>query len=264
VAILTTRHELHYLLIHRLAEAFKVGLVVYERQGLAKSLGLVARRARRLGWSKVAGQLAYLVLDRLYVQPASRPAIERLLGSQERTPPGSEVPQLEVDSINTPEAVQALAGLRPGACVVAGTSILRASVLAQAPVFLNIHAGITPRYRGAHGAFWAVYEGRPELAGVTVHVVDSGIDTGGIVAQAPIRVEPADTLRTLVAKQYLAALPLIVPAVRQALDGALQPYQRHDLESRLWYPPTAWEYLAFRPRLSRLARAGRLDSLAHP
>ncbi|MBI3760641.1 MAG: formyl transferase, partial [Chloroflexi bacterium] len=130
----------------------------------------------------------------------------------------------------------------------------KAAVLAKAPCFLNIHAGITPRYRGAHGAFWAVYEGRPELAGVTVHLVDTGVDTGSIVAQTAIEIDPrSDTPRTLVAKQYLAGAPLTVQAVEQALAGRLQTTQRSDLESRLWYSPTPSSYWRFRRRLARLA-----------
>jgi methionyl-tRNA formyltransferase len=138
--------------------------------------------------------------------------------------------------------------------VVAGTSILQPRLLAAAPVFLNIHAGLTPRYRGAHGAFWAVMEGRPDLAGVTVHVVDQGIDTGGIVEQAAIRIEPDDTPRTLVAKQYLAAWPLLAGAVRAALDGRLAARRRDDLESRLWYSPTPGSYWQYRRQLRKITR----------
>jgi folate-dependent phosphoribosylglycinamide formyltransferase PurN len=252
VAILTNRHPLHYFLIHRLAHEFEICQVIYERQSLAKSLRLITRRARKLGWGKVAGQLAFVVCDRLWIQPASQLAIERLLAGQNHAPPGDEVPQTEVESINEPAVAKALEAVRPAVCVVSGTSIIHAHILEKAPVFLNIHAGITPRYRGAHGAFWAVYEGRPDLAGVTVHAVDMGIDTGGIVAQAPIQVEAGDTLRSLVAKQYLAALPLVVEAVGQALNGSLTTRRRADLDSRLWYSPTPVDYWRFRRQLSRL------------
>lgn len=255
VAVLTNRQPLHYLLIRHLAERFDVGPVIYERQGLVRSVRLMARRSKRIGWGTVVGQLAFIAWDRWYERRRLRERIGRMLAGYDCTPPGAGLPQIEVDSISDEAAAQALEAAAPDVCVVSGTSILQANVLRQARVFLNIHAGITPRYRGAHGAFWAVYEGRPDLAGVTVHVVDAGIDTGGIVAQAPIQVAVDDTLRTLVVKQYLAALPLIVDAVRQALNGTLTVTQRDDLESRLWYSPTPADYWRFRRQLSRLEHA---------
>ena len=254
VVVLTHRHLLHYCLIGRLAEHFSLSLVIYERQSLGKSVRLFARRARRLGWGAVGGQFVYFLWDRLYVQPRSRAQISRILAACGADAPGPEIPQMDVNSVNDDIVAETLEALRPDVCVVAGTSIIRSHILEKAPVFLNVHAGITPGYRGAHGAFWAIYEGRPELAGVTVHVVDSGIDTGGIVAQAPIVVEPQDTPRTLVAKQYVAAMPLLVAAVRQALDHALTTSSRDDLDSRLWYSPTPADYWRFRKQLSRLPK----------
>jgi formyl transferase domain protein len=45
---------------------------------------------------------------------------------------------------------------------------------------INLHNGINPRYRGI-GNFWAIYENNFDLIGVTIHYVDSGIDTGKII-----------------------------------------------------------------------------------
>lgn len=263
LAILTSHQVLHDYLINQLAEHFGICLVIYERESAAKSVRQVMRRARRLGWGTVIGQLAYLLWDRLYVRPRSRPEIARLLASFNTALPGSELRQVEVNSVNDDIVVHALDEASPDICVVSGTSLIQARVLARAPLFLNIHAGITPRYRGAHGAFWAIYEGRPELAGVTIHVVDSGVDTGAIVAQAPIAIDPGvDTPRTLVAKQYLVAVPLMVEAVRKALTGTLSTTRRDDLESRLWYSPTPQSYRQFRAQLSRLRHSRDLAASA--
>ena len=122
------------------------------------------------------------------------------------------------------------------------------------PVLLNVHTGITPRYRGSHGAFWAVYEGKPELAGVTVLQIDAGIDTGGIVAQAVIEVEASDTYRTLPVKQSLAAVPLVMEAVERVLSGTHQTYRRADLEDKFWSSPTIGEYLEFHRRLKTVGQ----------
>lgn len=49
---------------------------------------------------------------------------------------------------------------------------------------VNIHISYLPFNRGAHPNFWAHYDGTPH--GVTIHEIDSGIDTGPIIAQRPV------------------------------------------------------------------------------
>lgn len=242
LVIMAGRSTTSYLLINHLAAQFPVALVMFEAPHTRKMLRY---RLRVLGAAKVAAQMAFLVYDRLMVRPASRARIAALLDGRDVRPPDGRLPVLDVDSVNSDEARERLAALKPSVVVVSGTGIIGKKMLALAPVFLNIHAGITPRYRGVHGAFWAIYENRPELAGVTVHKVDPGIDTGAIVAQAAITVDGQDTYRTLPVKQYLAGLPLMESAVRSALAGRIDSYHRDDLESRQWYSPTPGEYRIF-------------------
>lgn len=61
---------------------------------------------------------------------------------------------------------------------------------------LNIHPADTRRYQGLNGYAWALKEGLDETA-VTVHYVDEGMDTGKIVAQAPLPMYADDTLESL-------------------------------------------------------------------
>jgi len=61
---------------------------------------------------------------------------------------------------------------------------------------LNIHPADTRRYQGLNGYAWALKEGLNETA-VTVHYVDEGMDTGTIVAQAPLPMYADDTLESL-------------------------------------------------------------------
>ena len=50
----------------------------------------------------------------------------------------------------------------------------------ECPV-LNLHISYLPYNRGAHPTFWSFYDNTP--SGVTIHLIDSGIDTGPIVKQ---------------------------------------------------------------------------------
>src|SRR5712691_10245476 len=190
ILILAGRSELSYLLINHLARQFNIACVVFERGHLGKMLRY---RLRTLGAWIVVNQLLYLIWDRLFVRWQSRGHIGQLLSGYDASSPDGRLPTIEVDSINSAEVRALVDKYKPAAVVVSGTGIIGKRLLGMVPTFINIHCGITPRYRGVHGAFWAVVEGRPELAGTTVHLVDPGVDTGAILGQALIKVESSDT-----------------------------------------------------------------------
>ena len=49
---------------------------------------------------------------------------------------------------------------------------------------INIHAGISPYYRGADCNFWALYDDNPHLVGTTIHMLSKGLDSGPILFHA--------------------------------------------------------------------------------
>ena len=75
---------------------------------------------------------------------------------------------IRVPSVNSGKARRALREFSPQVVVVNGTRIICNETLCavDAP-FINTHAGITPLYRGVHGGYWALREGRPDLVGTT-------------------------------------------------------------------------------------------------
>lgn len=251
IVVLASRSRTSYTLINDLAQHFSISAVVFEAPNGRK---LLRYRLKKLGWWVVANQLAFLILDRLMIRPRSRRRIDHLLEDHDDTLPDERLRCVDVASVNDSTVQTLLAELQPACVVVSGTGIIRKKTLGLAPVFLNIHVGITPRYRGVHGGFWAVWEQRPDLAGVTIHQIDPGVDTGAIIAQTTIEIDPnRDTFRTLPVKQYLAGLPLMRRAVQAALGNTLTPFTRSDLESQQWYSPTLMSYWQFTQRLRRLS-----------
>ena len=104
--------------------------------------------------------------------------------------------------------------------VVHGTRIISARVLqAMACPVVNMHAGITPRYRGVHGGYWALAEGHPEWVGTTVHLVDPGVDTGGILAQATFEVSDEDTIATYPDLHLVHGLALLGAQIDKVMSG---------------------------------------------
>ncbi len=109
---------------------------------------------------------------------------------------------------------------------------------------LNIHPALLPSWPGLHAQRQAL-EGGARFAGVTVHLVDSGTDTGPILLQAVVPVLPSDTeeqlsmrLRVLEHRLYPEAIRLVaegrvrIEGRRAILDGAHWPAE----EAALWCP----------------------------
>ena len=93
-----------------------------------------------------------------------------------------------------------------------GLSILFGYILHESVLSLfsqgciNLHPAYLPYNRGAHPNVWSIIEGTP--AGATLHYMDTRIDTGAIIAQSKVQVEPVDTGVSLYEKLEAAALRL--------------------------------------------------------
>ena len=85
---------------------------------------------------------------------------------------------------------------------------------------LNIHPSLLPAFRGLHAQRQALDAGVAE-AGCTVHLVDAGVDTGPIVLQRRVPVEPGDTEETLAQRILTVEHEAYPAAVRSVLLGAV-------------------------------------------
>jgi len=241
VVLLTCEGDVGALAARYLAGHLPGLAVMVERP--APRSQLLRRRIKRLGLVHVAGQLAFMAFQRIQ-QKASNPRIAEIIraaGLDARRAEESEA--IRVPSVNSPKCIGHLQRLRPRAVLVVGTRIIARDVLRSidAP-FINYHAGITPKYRGVHGGYWATSEGDLDNFGVTVHLVDEGIDTGEVLYQARLAPTAKDNYSTYPFLQLAAALPLLQRATCDALAGTLRT-EKVDLPSHLWSHPTLWHYI---------------------
>ncbi len=213
----TPTRAVYHALVAGLGEGVEVRALL---EASPSRLALARRRARKLGWRTVAGHVLFMgaVMPALRLQGRRRTA-------QIAAEHGFDFSPISrgayVESVNTPETLALLTEAKPDLVVVHGTRIISERVLREiaAPV-VNVHAGITPRYRGVHGGYWAFADGRPELAGTTVHLVDAGIDTGGILGQATFPRAHDDTIATYPYLHLACGLPVLVEVASTLLEGA--------------------------------------------
>jgi folate-dependent phosphoribosylglycinamide formyltransferase PurN len=143
---------------------------VVRRRGIAQTLELLS--SKPLQW--LISSREGLALDRA-LRELARPVAP---------PPASTA---LVDTVNGADSIQTLTALHPDIVLQSGAGILRAAVFSIASVAtINMHHGIAPDIRGVNSIYWALYENKPEWLGATVHRIDDGIDTGAVLAYAPL------------------------------------------------------------------------------
>ncbi|MBI4333144.1 MAG: formyl transferase [Chloroflexi bacterium] len=82
---------------------------------------------------------------------------------------------------------------------------------------INVHLAYLPYNRGKNPNVWAIVDGTP--AGVTLHYIDEGTDTGDIIAQTMIAVEPIDTGETVYNKSVHESVELFKRTWPDIRDG---------------------------------------------
>lgn len=241
--MLMGKGQLPTILHNALSEAFPIDAVICE-EGMS-AWGLLRRRVKKLGLRVVAGQILFLTAVLPVVRRCSKKRARQIISENRLN--CSEIPEdriTHVDSVNSDAAIELLQRLSPRVVVVNGTRIITQKTLQSIDaVFINTHVGITPLYRGVHGAYWALASRDGENCGVTVHRVDAGIDTGSIISQTRIQPTAEDTFVTYPLLQIASAISLLKQAIRDVLEGKSVSQPAPPGVSRLWSHPTAWQYM---------------------
>lgn len=112
---------------------------------------------------------------------------------------------------------EAIADHAPDLVVLAGfMKILDRQVVDRFSV-INTHPALLPAFPGGHAVRDALAYG-VKVAGVTVHRVDSGVDTGPILAQAAVDVQPGDDEASLQARIQTVEKPLYIQTIKQLIE----------------------------------------------
>ncbi|HJR97558.1 MAG TPA: phosphoribosylglycinamide formyltransferase [Actinomycetota bacterium] len=161
---------------------------------------------------------------------ADRPAIRALERAEAR---GVETLVIEPSSFDDRAAFdEAVAATlqRNGTDVVVTAGYMRllgrAVLDLYANRWLNTHPALLPSFPGMHGVRDALEHG-VKVTGVTVFLVDEGVDTGPIVLQEAIEVRPDDDRSSLEARILEAEHRLLPRAVRALAEGRIVVDGRH-------------------------------------
>jgi len=142
------------------------------------------------------------------------------------------IPVIQRETFRSREVVKELASLQPELIVVAAFgSILPPEVLSL-PKFgcLNVHASLLPRHRGPSPVANTILCG-DELTGVTIMLMDTGLDTGPILAQEKVGISFMDTAGSLSAKLADVGVGLLLQTLPRWLEGKIKPQAQAEAQA---------------------------------
>jgi hypothetical protein len=203
------------------------------------------RRIKRLGLVSTVGQVLFVALAVPWLRRTAKVRVHEIVMDAriDLSWPPISGRLIRVPSVNSQAAIDHITGLCPDIVVVNGTRIITKKVLSllNCPA-INVHCGITPKYRGCNGGYWALANEDAESTGVTIHLVDAGVDTGAVLWQERIRPIRGDNFVTYPYLQLAAALPGLLDQIQGVLENRFCAFAEQD-ESKQWYHPTLWGYV---------------------
>ncbi|HKI11918.1 MAG TPA: methionyl-tRNA formyltransferase [Candidatus Acidoferrum sp.] len=136
--------------------------------------------------------------------------------------------------VREPEVEEQLRALAPDVIVIiAYGQIIPARLLTIPRLgWINLHASLLPKYRGAAPINWAIVNGDARTGNTTMRI-DEGMDTGEILLQEEMAIGPEETAPELAARLAEAGAPLIANTLRGLAAGTLRGRPQNDAAASL-------------------------------
>ncbi len=163
------------------------------------------------------------------------------------------IPCRQVGDFNSQRCESSLKSLAPDLIVFTGGGLIRKHILAIPTIgVLNCHSGLLPRYRGMDTLEWSILEAREGLpeVGLTLHLMDAGVDTGPILKHHYYRLSAGEQLSGVRQRLEPEMVRLMVDGVGSLQRGTLKGLAQKDSDGQ--------QYYVIHPRLADKA-AARLE-----
>ena len=205
---------------------------------------LFKNRLKKIGLLKVTGQVLFSVLIVPYLRKKAAGRKKELINQYHLDNSDFESKTCHfVNSVNDEACKQLLLQISPDIIVVNGTRIISKKILqCTSALFINMHVGITPWYRGSHGGYWALYNNDVENFGTTIHLVDAGVDTGGVLKQVFAQPAKADNFTTYPVLQVGTGIQALKAVIIDIINNVNFP-STNNQKGKMYYQPTIFQYL---------------------
>lgn len=142
------------------------------------------------------------------------------------------IPVVQPEKMKDPKFLETLRAWEPDAIVVAAFGRILPKIILDLPPkgCLNVHGSLLPKYRGAAPIQWAVINGETET-GVTIMLMDEGMDTGAILQQETIPIGPYETAGELAPRMAQVGGALLVSTLRRWLTDSMTASPQNESEA---------------------------------
>jgi methionyl-tRNA formyltransferase len=144
----------------------------------------------------------------------------------------SHIPVHQPEKIRAPEVEQQLRALAPDAIVIIAYGQIIPARLLPIPRlgWINLHASLLPKYRGAAPIHWAIANGET-ITGNTTMRIDAGMDTGQMLLQQQLPIAPDETSPELADRLSNAGAALLLDTLRGLQSGSVVPRRQDDSQA---------------------------------
>jgi methionyl-tRNA formyltransferase len=135
-----------------------------------------------------------------------------------------DIPVWQPGSLKRPETIEALKAYQADVYIVAAFGQILPQAVLDLPDYgtLNIHASLLPKYRGVSPISEAILQGDSET-GVTIMLIDAGVDTGPILLQRTLPISGDDTTGSLTSKLAILGASALLEALPLWVQGKIIP-----------------------------------------
>lgn len=129
---------------------------------------------------------------------------KKYFGEQEL--PNCRTIMVNENTLSSAKSVNFIRSIKPNVVLIFGTTLIRDPLYSVLPrQTINLHLGLSPRYRGSATLFWPFYFLEPTYAGATFHYIISEPDAGDIIHQVVPRLEKTDGIHDVACKTVIEA-----------------------------------------------------------
>ncbi len=237
VVILTNCQGNQIALANKIAAKADVAGIVFSkniprrRPGLSKRLSLSANGLANRTIGRAFIRTWFELLDNYHVQFPS--------------PPSSEI--INVDNVNDPPTVELISRVKPDLVVVSGTNLVGRKVIEAANAsagIINLHTGISPYVKGGPNCTnWCLAKNWFHLIGNTVMWLDTGIDSGNLIATEQTQLTGRETLFELHWKVMEHGQQLYADVIEQlAMGNSLASIPQSTIKSGKQFNSVDWNF----------------------
>jgi methionyl-tRNA formyltransferase len=147
------------------------------------------------------------------------------------------IPVFQPERIKSDEAYEQFRRLQPDAvAIIAYGQIIPPRLIAIPRLgWINLHASLLPKYRGAAPINWAILNGE-DVTGVTTMLIDRGLDTGPTLLQRVVEIGKDETAPELAARLAVAGAPLVAKTLVELSRRQITPVLQ-DASKATFAPP---------------------------